>query len=143
MPTSKTLTKRQMAVIEDLLAGDLDEQAVLNKHGIKSALFDRWLADEHFTEALGLRIARSYRTGQVILASYATLAASKLTVLTQCDREETARKACLDLITMRSTASKQPPINATQATEKPAESNLSPETASRILAALAESGPRQ
>ena len=138
----KSLTKRQLDVIEDLLAGETDEPAVLDKHNIKPALYGRWLTDQRFVDALERRIARSYRAGQVILARYATLAASKLVALTECKKEETARKACLDIINMQSTVQATPSTDTTATPEKPKELNLTPETASRLLAVLAEDKPK-
>lgn len=135
MSKSKSLTKRQLAVIEDLFDGQLDEPAALEKHKVKPSLYNKWLNDQRFAEALEQRIARSYRAGQIVLARYTTTAASKLVALTECEKEETARKACLDIITP-STATKQRPGPQQPATT--AETKLSPEMASRILEVLAE-----
>lgn len=142
MRKTKSLTKRQLDVIEDLLAEDMDERAVLDKHNVKPALYNRWLTDERFVAALELRVARAYRAGQVILARYATLAASKLVALTECQQGETARKACLDIINVPSTAPAKPAGDAKAALEKPKELNLAPETVSRLLAVLAEDEPK-
>jgi hypothetical protein len=130
------LTKRQFAVIDDLFAGEMDEQEVLDKHGVRRRLYERWLADERFCEEFETRIARAHRAGRVILARYAPLAAGKLVELTQCDKEETVRKACLDIISMfapdaTGSAAPQPDEHRTEDLQLP------PETASRILAALA------
>jgi hypothetical protein len=48
MAKRKQLNKRQLAVIEDLISGELDERVVLEKHEISRGLFSRWLADERF-----------------------------------------------------------------------------------------------
>ena len=135
------LSKRQLAVVEDLFAGELDEQAVLDKHKVSRKLYEKWLADEHFNEAFNKLIARAHRQGLLIIARYAPLAASKLVQLTGSDSAETARKACLDIISMPSTHSG--PYLAPQFTAGPdavpaSAKQLSPETASRLLAALAE-----
>lgn len=141
MSTPKTLTKRQLAVIEDLFAGDLEEPAVLARHNVKPALYDRWLSDERFVEAFERRLARSYRHSQVILARYASVAASKLVALTACEKEETARKACLDIIAMPEPSGRRAPGKTPQTQQAPSEVTLSPETTGRILAALAEAEP--
>jgi len=141
MSKQKQLTKRQLAVIEDLFAGELDEQAILDKHKISRNIYNRWLANERFTAQFNECIARAYRQSELIIARYAPLAAAKLVQLTESDKEETARKACLDIISFPSLASSLAAAGTAVAKhsglrESPIE--LSSETASRLLAALAE-----
>jgi hypothetical protein len=139
MSESKKLTKRQLAVLEDLFTGELDEQAVLDKHAVPRCLYERWLADERFTEQIERRIAHAYCQSRMILARYAPTAAVRLVELTDCEKEETARKACLDIISLQWPASHNAPSDAPPASQAPAPApDLSPETASRLLAALAE-----
>lgn len=155
MDKRKKLTKKQFAVIEDLFAGELDEQAVLDKHKVSRSLYNRWLADERFAEQFNERIGRAYRQSELIIARYAPLAAAKLVQLTESESHETARKACLDIISFPglagSVAGSSPPATRLGAGSPsrsrtgaglkqspwPAEI-LSPQTASRLLAALAE-----
>jgi len=135
MPNAKKLTRRQRAVIEDLFTAEMDELEVLEKHDVKPALYSRWLADERFVEQFDRRLDQAYRSGRLTLARYASVAAAKLVALTDCKKEETARKACLDIITLDS-----PAARAAIATEDPTETSateLPPETAARLLAALA------
>jgi hypothetical protein len=139
MSKSRNLSKQQLAVLEDLFTGELDEQGMLDKHGVRPDRFERWLADETFIERLEQRMARAHRQSRLILARYAPLAAAKLVELTHSDKEETARKACLDIIALQSSTGQRMPPDARSASE-PAEllPALPPETASRLLAALAE-----
>ena len=132
------LSKRQLAVIEDLFAGQMDEAAVLEAHKISRSRYNKWLADERFAAAYAERMAAAYRQSQLIIARYAPLAAAKLVQLTESDGAETARKACLDIIsTVCSPPAQVRGLIATGAeANHPAE--LSDETASRLLAALAE-----
>ena len=135
MGKKKSLTKKQLAVIEDLFAGELDEQAVLDKHNVNRNLYNKWLADERFAEQFNERIARAYRQSQFILARYAPLAAAKLVQLTESESQETARKACLDIISMQTIREAK---DDGQMTMDERRDGLSAETASRLLAALAE-----
>lgn len=133
------LSKRQRAVVEDLFAGELDEASVLAKHKVSRKLYEKWLADKRFNDAVNRRIARAHRQGLLIIARYAPLAASKLVQLTASDSPETARKACLDIMSMGSAglaATPAVPVNDSQPGQSPTE--LAPEAASRLLAALAE-----
>lgn len=131
------LSKKQLAVIEDLFASELDEAAVLQRHKVSRRLYNKWLADEDFAGAFAERIGRAYRQSQLIIARYAPLAAAKLVQLTESDSAETARKACLDIISMP-TAYPRLAVAGTAMDPAGAHAELSPETASRLLAALAE-----
>jgi len=144
MSKTTKLTKRQRAVLDGLFLGELDEQAVLDKHKVSRTLYERWLADERFATEFEERIMHSYRQSRVILARYAPLAAAKLVGLTDSEKEETARKACLDIIALHSPSRadvKQTPT-AKRKPDSPTP-QLSPETASRLLAALAEDEPAE
>jgi hypothetical protein len=143
----KRLSKRQLAVIDDLFAGELDEQTILAKYNVSKTLYNRWLADDRFIEQFNERIYRAYRQGQLIIARYAPLAAAKLVQLTDCEKAETARKACLDILSLPTVTGKNAVINTDNEVstglsclrqEDAGRGRLSPDTASRLLAALAE-----
>jgi len=139
MTGKKQLSKKQLAVMDDLFSVELDEWAVLDKHKVSRSVYNRWLADGDFVEEFDRRIAGAHRQSAALIARYAPLAAAKLVQLTESENQETARKACLDIISL-------PKISA-QKTEKsekakedgdnPAE-QLSEAAVSRLLAALAE-----
>jgi hypothetical protein len=139
MAKRKRLSKRQLAVIDDLFAGELDEQAVLDKHGVSGNVYNKWLTDEVFQAEFARRISGARLASEALIARYCLVAAAKLVQLTDSENQETARKACLDIISL-------PKISANRAeqTDKEQKGNegqteqLSAETASRILAALAD-----
>ncbi|MFB0553497.1 MAG: hypothetical protein ACETWQ_09305 [Phycisphaerae bacterium] len=145
MPKEKQLTQIQLAVIDDLFAGELDEQAILDKHNVNRQLYSKWQNDDNFIEQFEKRIADAYRQSAVLIARYAPLAAAKLIQLTESDKAETARKACLDIISM-------PILTANRKTQLSREESrlmgtqyqsadtqqLSEQTAGRLLAVLAE-----
>lgn len=132
-------------MIEDLFTGELSEQAILDKYNISRTVFNKWLTDERFVEQFNERIASNFRQSQLIIARYAPLAAAKLVQLTESDKEETARKACLDIISMPSSGfgvAVTPAVTVKHTASPEAEPKyptvLSEQTASRLLAALAE-----
>lgn len=139
MTKAKALSARQLAVIEDLFEGRLEEQAILEKHNLRRKLYNKWLADEALTSQLDWRVVWEYRKSEFMLARYTRVAVSNLVQLTECETPETARKACLDIITMRANRSAgthaTPGDNPTPPPESP---QFSPETAGKILAVLAE-----
>lgn len=139
MPESKKLTKRQLAVLDDLFAADSDEQAVLKRHAVPRPLYEKWLANERFSSQIEQRIANAYCQSRVILARSAADAAKRLVELTRKGEGETARKACLDIISL-DVSSGRPGASDSRPNvdEPPPLVSLSPETASRLLAALAK-----
>jgi hypothetical protein len=138
MAKIKKPSKRQLAVIEDLFAGELDTQQVLEKHKLRRQLYDKWQRDEMFIEQFEARIAAAHRQSAAFIARYAPLAAAKLVALTESDKPETARKACLDIISFPSQSTEKPPTPAgPKSTSENNSDRLSEKTASRILSALA------
>ena len=146
MTKVKPLNTKQLAVIDDLFEGRLEEPDMLKKHNISRKLYDGWLADEGFNEHLNRRMAWEYRRCEFMLAHYARVAASNLVQLTDADpkQPEAARKACIDIITMRanllagtgsSGTSVLPSNKPKLLLESP---KFSPETTGKLLAVLAE-----
>jgi len=139
MAKQTKLTKRQITLIDDLLTGECDEQTVLDKHNVKPSLYYAWLADERFVEQLEQRIAAVRRQSELTLARYAPLAAAKLVALTNSENQETARKACLDIISLCDQPGKSHRRSAqTEIADPPSAIHLSDETAAKLLALLAE-----
>jgi len=139
MARKKQLKKRQLAVIDDMFSGELDEQSVLAKHKVSRDVYNKWLADGDFAEEFDRRIASAHRQSVALIARYAPLAAAKLVQLTESENQETARKACLDIISFPKIAAQKTEQSdrAKKDSDKPAE-QLPEATVSRLLAALAE-----
>jgi len=136
MARKKRLSKKQLAVIEEMFSEQLDEQQVLDKHKVSRNVYNKWLADSAFTDEFDRRTASARRQGELIIAKYASLAAAKLVQLTESKSQETARKACLDIISLPSAKKPQGPSETEQAGEQ--QPQLSDETVSKLLAVLAE-----
>jgi hypothetical protein len=139
MARKKRLSKKQLAMIEEMFGGELDEQAVLDKHKVSRNVYNKWLANGAFADEFDRRIASARRQGELIIAKYASLAAAKLVQLTESKSQETARKACLDIISLPQAAARkaQGPSETERASEQESQ-QLSDETASKLLAVLAE-----
>ena len=139
MARRKYLSQKQLTVLDDLFSGDLDEQAVLDKHKVRRSTYDRWLADKLFAERFKQYVNGLKRRSELLMAKYSCLAAAKLVGLTASDKAETARKACLDIISVpkiadsRDEQTDKAPKESSQQVEQ-----LSDATASRLLTALAE-----
>jgi hypothetical protein len=138
MSKEKPLSAKQLAVIEDLFEGN-KEQEILEKHKLSRKLYEKWLADGAFNRRLDRRAEWENRKIAFKLARSAREAVSKLAGLTDSKQAETARKACVDLITI--SANRSAAGSASQADNpapSPESTPLPPETASKLLAVLAE-----
>ena len=143
MSKKKRLNPRQLAVIEDLFEGKMDETAVLKQHDVSRTLYNQWLADPLFTKHFDLLIDGAYRRSAFQIARSAKEAADELLKLAKSDKGETARKACLDIINMHpSIRLADAPIAPTaEQTPPPEPPQFSSETAGKLLAVLAEEDP--
>lgn len=95
------LTEEQLAVIEDLVDGDLDETAVLKAHGVSKDDYRQWLEQEAFIAELQFLMDSARRLGMFRIARYAPEAAKSLLALAKDkNKPDVARRACLDILTM-------------------------------------------
>ena len=138
MATAKRLnSSRRLALVEDLSAGDLAEQPVLDRHDIGREIYYRWLTDRQFAEDVNQHVSGACRRNSLPIARNARWAAATLVRLANSENPETARKACLDIITMKpSTSLAGHPAAPDDKVE--GLSPICPQTASRMLALLAE-----
>ena len=133
------LRKKQLAVIEEMFTGELDEAAILAKHDVSRVVYNKWQNDERFTEEFDRRIISAHRQGEVLIARYATLAAAKLIRLIESDKEEVARRACLDIISRVKAGGEkmQAAVKGKNGAERKKRA-INGRTASRLLKVLAE-----
>lgn len=138
MAKAKPLSAKQLAVIDDLFEGELKEPQILEKHNISRTLYEKWLADEDFHCHLETRMVWEYRRSEIILVRSARQAVSNLMDLTKSKQAETARKACIDVITMRANFLSGTRAGLIDNPKPPPETpNFSPVTAGKLLAVLA------
>ena len=141
MAERRYLRKKQLAVLGDMFDGELEEAAVLAKHKVSEAVYSRWLSDEMFCKEFARRISGSRLRIQALLAKYSFMAAVKLVQLTASEKGETARKACLDIISFQNNKGKVKMTGPDIEDVKGAEGeSISAATASRILEVLANDG---
>jgi len=134
---TRRLTRKQLAVIDDLFDGDMDEQEVLAKHSLSWHLYRKWLGDERFKRELDIRINSARKQSELIIARYAPIAAMTLVTLTESKKPETARKACVDLITIPKGGGQEKNVHDAAKGEKTAKP-LTPAVAGKLLAVLAK-----
>jgi len=136
MMESRRLTKTQLAVIDDLIAGELEQKQILEKYQIRPTTFNKWLEAPAFKAELDRRTEWLSHRSELILTSYKSVAAGRLVELTQSQNQETARKACLDILNRTHLAADG--SAKTQVSPDESEKNLPADTASKLLAVLAQ-----
>lgn len=92
------LSQKQLAVLDSLFNGDQTVEQVLERHKVSAKLFADWQRQKEFTEQMEARILRLGLESRLLIARYAAVAAARLVSLTESGNQETARKACLDII---------------------------------------------
>ncbi len=134
---SKKLSKRQLTVLDDLFASDLSAEQVLQKHGVSQSLYSKWLGSDSYVVELDRRIELLGRNSRLLIAKFASLAAAKLIALTESENQETARKACLDIISLLKDENQKakPDSSEPQPGTLP---SIAPALAEKLLAAIAE-----
>lgn len=138
---SKRLTKRQLKAIEDMFENQLSEEQILEKYRLSKNVFQKWFKNEQFIDELNFKINWAKRQSRMIIARYGPLAAAKLVELTESEKPETARKACLDII---ENIQKDHSFDAVESEKKSqkndftAKNSVSAAVANKILKVLAE-----
>jgi uncharacterized protein (UPF0264 family) len=136
----KKLSARQLGLIDDIFSGKGDEQQVLKKNKVNRNLYNKWLADEAFIAEIERRISSSALFSRAVVAGYVAGASARLVALTDSKNPETARKACLDVISLPTAKTEMDDGRKTMDADSAADDQqqISPATAERLLAALAE-----
>ncbi|AQT66963.1 hypothetical protein STSP2_00101 [Anaerohalosphaera lusitana] len=132
---SSGLTPKQLRVIEDLFTG-VDEMEILRKHKLSRKVFRRWMDEETFMGELRCRMRSAKLQSEMVISRYAQMAAMKLVQLTDSEKEETARKACLDIISLPMPEDK--PVE--DADDVRLAEGLTTQMASRLLEVMAGGG---
>jgi hypothetical protein len=132
------LGRSQLAVIDDLLHG-LSERETLRKNHISPYRYRKWRKNALFNREFADRKESLHTQRRYILISSLPQAARRLAELINCEKDEVARKACLDIINFqRADAEQEKAEEAERAKCESHQPKISPEKASRMLAILAE-----
>ncbi len=96
----KDLSELKWAVLDDLFYSALDENAVLKKHNVTRTTYERWLRQKLFSRQFQQYTASLARRTALAVAKAETEVAARLVELTRCSKEESARKACQNVLSM-------------------------------------------
>jgi hypothetical protein len=146
---TRSIQGRQMGFVEDLFSDkanySIDE--LREKYKIRDTEFQYWLKDKRFIKEIRRRVWWAYQTSEIQVARFAQIAATKLIELTGSQNPETARKACLDIISLLRLQQRQKVIRhiseRVERKQEPKEERieLEDDQASRILSILSEPIP--
>lgn len=94
------LSSKQIKVLDELFGKEqiLDEEEVLERNGVKAGEYRRWLKKKSYVREYEARMEALSRRRRLLINRCATFATAKLIGLIESENEETARKACLDII---------------------------------------------
>lgn len=132
------LSKKHLKIIEEWINNGGDEVEISMKYGISYKQWVKWLSDKSFSDEINGRIEMAKRRSQLLMAKYLPLATAKLIELCNSDNNEISRKACLNIVELEADL-KRVNNNSTQLEPDEPEGHIEPETASKILAILADS----
>ncbi|MCE5340544.1 MAG: hypothetical protein LLF92_05375 [Planctomycetaceae bacterium] len=127
-----SLTQTQNDALDELYTNGGDELAVQQKFNIKRHVWQKWLEDYYFTVEMNRRHDSLQRQADTMLAKFKPMALAVLMSLCQSQNEEISRKACVELLYLKSQGEQKTPLPQEQ------HEDISDETASKILAVLAE-----
>lgn len=130
------LNKKQFDVIEDLCLGNLEEYEIIEKYKLTKRIYHKWMADSAFINEVESRIRSSRLKSRLLMAKCTGIAAVKLVELTQNEKEETARKACVDIISMPIERNRIEPTSQTD--NEKSRQIIAPELAGKLLEVLAK-----
>src|SRR4030042_3128582 len=122
------LTKMQKNVLSELFNGKIESE-ILESTKISPGLYRNWLRSDVWKKAFAERMEACQRQAQLMLSNFLVTATIKLIGLTESNNEETARKACLDILEMKSLISE----TVEQATPKTQLTDKNIQTIMRIL----------
>ena len=129
---SQSLSRKQLKVLESLFTGQMSEEDVLKKYKVSRYTYTKWLNDRDFIEYFYQRIRGFNLQSSLIVARYAPVAAARLIELTESEKNETTRKACLDVISMPKKI-----IEGRNNKQDSVKMDISEETVSKVMEILA------
>lgn len=131
----QSLTKRQLQLI-DALASGMEVPDAMSQCKVSAGRFRQWSKSELFQEELEFRQQLAGQQSRLLIGKFVPLAAGKLIRLLESEKEEVARKACLDILQMATANIPTTRQNTIATKEKPL--SLPPELANKLLKLLAK-----
>lgn len=134
-----SITKKQKTFIDEIFENGISESEAMEKYNISIMTYRKWLASESYRAEFECRIEAARRQSEILIARHSSYAAAKLINLADSEKEETARKACLDILdqTKQLTLRPQERAENDDCQDLSEQIKLSPEIGRKMLEILA------
>ena len=126
------MVEKWRIVLKDIIEAGMNEREVEEKYRLQKGLIRRWYADEEFRTELIAAVKTARLRAMAMMGQSTTMAMTELVSLARCGKEETRRKACMDIIRMQIEEHE-----SERMIDKP-KMKISDEEASAVMRALAE-----
>jgi hypothetical protein len=133
----KKKVRKWQIVLADMVEGGMSEREVEEKYRLREGLIRLWYAEEGFRAELVATVRVARFRAMAMMGQSAMMAAAELVSLARSGKEETKRKACVDIMKMQIDENEKE-----DAADKP-KMKISEEEASAVVKALAEVRRRQ
>ena len=124
------MSKKMESFITELFDPALSFEEVIENNQLSIKALDKQLKNQSCREEMQSRIETVNLLSKAVLAKAGLTAAEKLAGLACCDKEETARKACIDIMQLRK--------ELAQSRQEACAPSLSEEKKAKLLEILAE-----
>lgn len=111
--------------MDELFKGDKDESSILSDNNVSDSVYSTWIEDNEWQVEFQARIEKHQRNAKILIANYQATAAATLIQLTQDEKSNIARLACIDIINICKEMSEEK--------EKPTKIEISKEAENKIL----------
>ena len=135
---SMHLNKKQKGVLADLFSAGITVQEALQKRKITRRTYYKWHSQEYFAAEFKRLLELTRGEYQLVFARHASDIAMKLVALAAADKEEIARRACMDVIADHNRKAKTQIVAKNPPEPEKPLPEISPEVQSKLLAYLAD-----
>lgn len=136
------LSKRQSRVAEAVYQGRLTDEQIVEQCRVTARQLRRWLQDGEFQSELDRLADESIRQVRFTISRYGPIAALRLAELLGSEKDDTARRAALDVID-RCIGYRGRPDDSSDGSDGSAAGELTDEQARQMLLTLAEGYGKQ
>jgi translation elongation factor EF-Ts len=124
-----SVTKKQKDFLTEIIDNRLTVEEAMKKGRINQITLRKWFSSQPFIIELAKRIECLVKRADMLISQHRLTAVERLLRLTDSEKEETARKACLDILKLTSSGK--------STAKEPDMPSFSPQTAAKLLEILA------
>lgn len=134
----EVLRGRQRRLANNLFDLNLSCEEALKKSQVSERIFTAWLGDDWFSGLVDKRARAAVQISRMLISRNAAKAAEQLIELMESDKEETARKACLDVLTAANEINRTGGEVAAEGADNQQDLGFDEQTAAKVLRIINE-----